>query len=63
MKSYIKFSHTPNSRPANFKEDMQFFRKGQIGDWKNYFTEEMFARLKVAVERNLKYKGYIDYGV
>ncbi len=61
MKSYIKFSDTPDNMSPNFKESMEFFRKGQIGDWRNYFTDEMFTQLKEAVEKNLKYKGSISY--
>jgi hypothetical protein len=56
MRSYFKFSDDPadNTLP-DFKESMEFFRKGKIGDWKNYFTPEMFTRLKTAVDQNLKY--------
>ncbi|CAD6255434.1 unnamed protein product [Miscanthus lutarioriparius] len=27
-----------------------FFRKGQVGDWKNYMTPDMVARLDKVVE-------------
>ena len=62
MKSYIKFTDTPENRSPNFKESMEFFRKGQIGDWKNYFTDDMIKKLKEIVEKNLRYKGKMNYG-
>lgn len=39
-----------------FKSDMVFFRKGEIGDWKNYFDEDMSKRIEVLVEKKLKLK-------
>ncbi|RNA22333.1 sulfotransferase 1C2 [Brachionus plicatilis] len=39
-----------------FKSDLIFFRKGEIGDWKNYFDEVMSKRIEAVVEKNLKFK-------
>ena len=35
-------------------KDGRFMRKGEIGDWKNYFTEEMNRRMDEAIEKYLK---------
>eukprot|EP00795_Rhopilema_esculentum_P001668 gene1668-16143_t len=36
------------------KKEGSFFRKGEVGDWKNYFTEEMNKRMDEAIEKYLK---------
>ena len=35
-----------------FSEDGDFMRKGEIGDWKNYFTDEMNKRMDEAIEKH-----------
>ena len=37
-----------------FTEDGSFMRKGEVGDWKNYFTDEMNKRMDEAIEKYLK---------
>ena len=37
-----------------FNEDGYFMRKGEIGDWKNYFTDEMNKRMDEAIEKHFK---------
>lgn len=32
-----------------------FYRKGKIGDWKNYLTEDMSKAIDKLVEEKLKY--------
>lgn len=44
-----------------FKSDLIFFRKGEIGDWKNYFDEVMSKRIEAVVEKNLKFKANFIY--
>lgn len=39
-----------------FKPDLVFFRKGEIGDWKNYFDEEMSKRVDEIVKNKLEFK-------
>nr|QNH68005.1 sulfotransferase-like protein 2 [Brachionus rotundiformis] len=39
-----------------FKSDLVFFRKGEIGDWKNYFDEENSRKVDAVVEKKLKFK-------
>lgn len=46
--------------PAKMKE-LKIFRKGKVGDWKNYFTDEMSKRLDEVVAANLKYTKPFKY--
>eukprot|EP00794_Sanderia_malayensis_P014884 gene14884-16429_t len=36
------------------EKDAHFFRKGEVGDWKNYFTEEMNKRMDDEIEKHFK---------
>ncbi len=38
-------------------DDRSFFRKGEVGDWKNYFTEEMNKRMDAAIDKHFKGTG------
>ncbi len=38
-------------------QDGSFFRKGDVGDWKNYFTESMSKRMDKAIEKHFKGTG------
>ena len=37
-----------------FKKDGHFFRKGEIGDWLNYYTKDMSVILDTFIEKNSK---------
>ena len=39
-----------------FKDDMTFFNKGQIGNWKNYLSEEQSKKIDDMVANKLTYK-------
>ena len=43
------------------QNDHSFFRKGQIGDWKNHFTDEMSKKMDEVMAANLKYKKPFKY--
>jgi estrone sulfotransferase len=45
-----------------FEADMQFFRKGKIGDWQNHFTDELSQIVDEWIQRNLKSKLTFNYG-
>eukprot|EP00794_Sanderia_malayensis_P014882 gene14882-16428_t len=36
------------------EKDAHFFRKGEVGDWKNYFTEEMNKKVDDEIEKHFK---------
>ena len=58
MKKYV-IMFDPTSK--HFKKEFNFFRKGQIGDWRNYFTDEMSSKLDDYLKRNLSYNQEIIY--
>ena len=39
------------------KKEGSFIRKVEVGDWKNFFTEEMSKRMDEAIEKYLKAVG------
>lgn len=61
----MSFSNMKEMRSEDFKDpkfvlkpksDLEFFNKGQIGNWKNFMSDEQSKRIDEAVEKNLKYK-------
>lgn len=46
-----------------FRKDGHFFRKGEIGDWLNYYTKEMSVIVDKFVEKNLNSKFSFNYGI
>ena len=60
---HLSFTKMKNNAAVNredgvlngiFNEEGHFMRKGEIGDWKNYFTDEMNKRMDEAIERHLE---------
>lgn len=46
------------------KEGLEFCRKGEIGDWQNYFSIELSKAFEDMVEKKLTgYKRSFDYGI
>ena len=39
-----------------------FFRKGKVGDWSNYLTPEMAARIDGIMEEKFKDTGLLEHG-
>ena len=50
----MKSNKSVNYKEFTSKEDEHFMRKGEVGDWKNYFTDEMNRRMDEAIEKHLK---------
>ncbi len=46
-----------------FDPDFSFFRKAQVGNWREYFNAELSDRVDCALSQNLNFKGVFDYGV
>ena len=59
------FANMRNNSSANYEEcktifkstGTDFIRKGEVGDWKNYFTPEQAARLDAVYDKKLKGTG------
>lgn len=45
-----------------FEKDMNFFRKGQVGNWREHFSDELSKKVDDAVEKHLKSKIKFNYG-
>lgn len=39
-----------------YKSDIEFFKKGKIGTWREYLSEEISNKIDVVMRDNLKYK-------
>ena len=44
-----------------FKSGMEFFRKGQIGDWANYFDESTARDFDNNLKRKIKRRLFLNY--
>jgi len=52
-----------NSVQKGLNEDDWFYRKGVVGDWKNYFDEKMFKKISLIEQNNLSFKEKIIYAI
>jgi hypothetical protein len=46
-----------------FRKEGDFFRKGVIGDWLNYYSRDDSVKLDSVLEKNLNYKTKFNYGI
>ena len=53
MKDNKSVNHEEYKDGKVMKKEGSFLRKGEIGDWKNYFTDEMNKRMDEAIEKYL----------
>ncbi|KAM3269297.1 cytosolic sulfotransferase 12-like [Capsicum chacoense] len=51
-----KLEVNTNGKLSSGEKNKAFFRKGEVGDWKNYFTIEMSEKLNYIIEQ--KFQGY-----
>lgn len=72
MCDHLKFDRMQKNPAVNIKsylplngvrdQNVQFIRKGQIGDWKNYMSEELSARFDEWTKQHTDGTGlYFDY--
>ena len=54
MKENKSVNHEAYQDGKIMKKEGSFIRKGEVGDWKNYFTDEMNKRMDEAIEKYLK---------
>lgn len=45
------------------KKEGHFFRKGKIGDWRNYFSSDESTKFDEIINKNLKSKLKFNYGL
>ena len=45
-----------------YDKEFGYFRSAQIGNWQDYFTDEMSLKVDVIVKTKLKYRGEFNYG-
>eukprot|EP00112_Aurelia_sp_Birch-Aquarium-sp1_P022566 Seg640.2 transcript_id=Seg640.2/GoldUCD/mRNA.D3Y31 product="hypothetical protein" protein_id=Seg640.2/GoldUCD/D3Y31 len=50
----MKTNSAVNKEEFSKADRGSFMRKGQVGDWKNYFTEEMNKQMDEAIEKHFK---------
>ncbi len=58
---HLSFDEMKNNKTVNFESvvtdfsaDGKFMRKGQVGDWKNYFTDAMNRRMDEVIDEYFK---------
>lgn len=54
MKTNIAVNQEAPTAKVLMTDKGSFMRKGEVGDWKNYFTEEMNKRMDEAIEKHFK---------
>ena len=54
MKNNAAVNREEGKKLGFFTNEGQFMRKGEAGDWKNYFTDEMNKRMDEAIEKHFK---------
>ncbi|MBT7895680.1 MAG: hypothetical protein HN564_01670 [Flavobacteriales bacterium] len=50
-----------NSKRKNLNEENWFYRKGKMGDWKNFFDNEMILKIQSIESGNLSFKEKLSY--
>ena len=63
MKQNSSVNYEWNKMLGIFSKDGTFFRKGQIGDWLNYFSPKASQEMDRIVKNDLKYKRKFDFGI
>ncbi|CAA7055672.1 unnamed protein product [Microthlaspi erraticum] len=61
-KEDIKAKKHREDIPSSFYPNSAYFRKGKVGDWQNYLTPEMAARIDGLMEEKFKGTGFFEHG-
>ncbi|CAN8243769.1 unnamed protein product [Cochlearia groenlandica] len=60
-KEDIKTKKQREDIPSSFYPNSAYFRKGKVGDWQNYLTPEMAARIEGLMEERFKDTGLLEH--
>ena len=52
-----------SSAQKGLNEDEWFYRKGVVGDWKNYFDEKMLKKISLIEQNNLSFQEKVIYAI
>ncbi len=63
MKQNSSVNYEWNKMLGLFSSNGTFFRKGQIGDWLNYFSPKTSQEMDRIVKADLKYEKKFDFGI
>jgi hypothetical protein len=50
-----------NSKKKNLNEENWFYRKGEMGDWKNFFDNEMILKIQSIESNSLSFNEKVSY--
>jgi hypothetical protein len=63
MKQNKSVNYEWNKMLGIFSKEGEFFRKGEIGDWLNYFSLQSSKQIDQLVDTELKYERKFNYGI
>jgi hypothetical protein len=62
MKKNPSVNRESNKEFGHYEQEGSFIRKGKVGDWRNYFSEEASREFDRLIAANLKYSRGFNYG-
>lgn len=61
MKNNPSFEYRDLKQANLIDEKFTFFVKGQIGNWRNYFSDDLSTRFDQVIEKKLKHENKFKY--